>query len=165
MRLFIGEVGSMRRLSGVAVVLLSVVLVFLLPTLTNVAAGDLPATWRPYLWIAWPLAAVLSVPVILIEVRKSRADHAVDEEPDTSAPDRSGEQATAQELPRDVPDFTNRDAELERIAGLLGDAPDKGPAVPVLAIDGMAGVGKTTLAVHAAHRVAPSFPDGQLFVD
>lgn len=155
----------MRRLSSVTVVLLSFVLVLLLPTLTNVAAGALPATWRPYLWIAWPLAAVLSVPVILSEVRKSHASHAVDKEPHTSAPERGGEQTIRQELPRDVPDFTNRDAELERIAGLLGDALDKSPTVPVLAIDGMAGVGKTTLAVHAAHRVAPSFPDGQLFVD
>ncbi|MEU6720171.1 NB-ARC domain-containing protein [Nonomuraea sp. NPDC046802] len=35
----------------------------------------------------------------------------------------------------------------------------------VAAIDGMAGVGKTALAVHAAHRLAPRFPDGQVFVN
>lgn len=35
----------------------------------------------------------------------------------------------------------------------------------ISAIDGMAGVGKTTLAVHAGHQLAERFPDGQLFID
>jgi hypothetical protein len=39
-----------------------------------------------------------------------------------------------------------------------------GPVVGIHAIDGMAGIGKTTFAVHAAHRLALSFPDGQLFL-
>lgn len=61
-------------------------------------------------------------------------------------------------LPYDVPDFTGREGELRRLL----DAVRLGRPVVV---DGMAGVGKTSLAVHAAHRLAPDFPDGQLFVD
>ena len=63
-------------------------------------------------------------------------------------------------LPRDVPGFTGRDGELDRLAGLAG-----GGSVVVTAIGGTAGVGKTALAVHAAHRLAPQFPDGHLYAD
>ncbi|GIJ71285.1 AfsR/SARP family transcriptional regulator [Virgisporangium ochraceum] len=58
-------------------------------------------------------------------------------------------------LPYDLPDFTGRATELDRL--LTGH--------PIVTIDGMAGIGKTTLAVHAAHRLADRFPDGRLFVD
>ncbi|MGS2648804.1 BTAD domain-containing putative transcriptional regulator [Streptosporangium sp. LJ11] len=61
-------------------------------------------------------------------------------------------------LPYDIPDFSGRAAELERLAGEY-----RGPAV--VTIDGMAGVGKTALAVHAAHRLAARHPDGRLFID
>ncbi len=63
------------------------------------------------------------------------------------------------DLVRDVPDFTGRDAEVARLCA-LGSA----TGVPVGVIDGMPGVGKTALAVHVAHRLAPSFPDAQLQV-
>jgi tetratricopeptide (TPR) repeat protein len=69
-------------------------------------------------------------------------------------------------LPADTGAFTGRQAEL---AGLLelGNAIDgRGSgAVVISAIDGMAGVGKTALAVHAAHRLARRYSDGQLFID
>ncbi|GAA3013180.1 AfsR/SARP family transcriptional regulator [Actinokineospora diospyrosa] len=60
------------------------------------------------------------------------------------------------QLPAAPATFTGRDEEL---AALLRST------AAVTAIDGMAGVGKTALAVHAAHRLAARFPDGQLFVD
>ncbi|MCC3769331.1 tetratricopeptide repeat protein [Streptomyces sp. UNOC14_S4] len=60
---------------------------------------------------------------------------------------------------KDVPCFTGRDAELQRLLSLGG----VGSRVTVLTVDGMAGVGKTSLVVHAAHLLADQFPDGQLF--
>lgn len=59
-------------------------------------------------------------------------------------------------LPRDAGDFTGRDGELGRLLESDGG---------VWWIEGPAGVGKSALAVHAAHRLADRYPDGQLFVD
>ncbi|GAB3742724.1 hypothetical protein GCM10027598_74970 [Amycolatopsis oliviviridis] len=69
--------------------------------------------------------------------------------------------ALRKDLPRDINDFVARQEELCWLLETL--APD-GPA-EVKAIDGMAGVGKTTLVVHAAHLLADRYPDGQLFLD
>jgi DNA-binding SARP family transcriptional activator/Tfp pilus assembly protein PilF len=66
------------------------------------------------------------------------------------------------QLPADLPVFTGRAREL---AGLLELGPTAQPPSGVISIDGMAGVGKTALAVHAAHRLAPEYPDGALYVD
>jgi tetratricopeptide (TPR) repeat protein/transcriptional regulator with XRE-family HTH domain len=69
--------------------------------------------------------------------------------------------AATRTLPRDIGSFTGREPELARLlAGVAADAGLGG----IHAIDGMAGIGKTTLAVHAAHRLAASFPDGQFFL-
>ncbi|MFI6317122.1 tetratricopeptide repeat protein [Nonomuraea sp. NPDC050556] len=65
-------------------------------------------------------------------------------------------------LPYDLADFTGRAAEIDML--LTSWSPGQ-RVVTITAIDGMAGIGKTSLAVHAAHRLAESFPDGQLFVD
>src|SRR5262249_43314956 len=73
--------------------------------------------------------------------------------------------AATRSLPRDIAAFTGRQGELARLMGTLaGTAAADGGVVEIHAIDGMAGVGKTTFAVHAAHRLAGSFPDGQFFL-
>ena len=64
-------------------------------------------------------------------------------------------------LPADVPGFIGRESALDALTSLL---PPYGDA-RVAAVSGTAGVGKTALAVHWAHRAAPDFPDGQLYVN
>ncbi|MBY8878751.1 AfsR/SARP family transcriptional regulator [Actinacidiphila acidipaludis] len=61
------------------------------------------------------------------------------------------------DLPRDSDHFTGRTAEAARVVAAAGRG--------VCAIDGMAGVGKTTLAVHVAQRLAGRCPDVRLYID
>ncbi|WP_177244827.1 BTAD domain-containing putative transcriptional regulator [Streptomyces sp. yr375] len=84
---------------------------------------------------------------------------------DIASPLPGAEGACPAQLPADLATFTGRRSELTHVLALLPE--DGRPTAPVVisAIDGMAGIGKTTLAVHLAHRVAHRFPDGQLFVD
>jgi tetratricopeptide (TPR) repeat protein/transcriptional regulator with XRE-family HTH domain len=64
-------------------------------------------------------------------------------------------------LPRDIASFTGREPELR---ALVESAAGSGGVVGIHAIGGMAGIGKTALAVHAAHALAPRFPTGQIFL-
>lgn len=70
--------------------------------------------------------------------------------------------AGPRQLPPDVDHYTGRHDQLDALAALFGTG-DQAPAV--VAITGKPGLGKTALAVRAAHRLAARFPDGQLFVD
>jgi DNA-binding SARP family transcriptional activator/tetratricopeptide (TPR) repeat protein len=75
---------------------------------------------------------------------------------------RTTERTPVCQLPMDVPDFTGRAAEIAALERLLSTA---GRQPVVAAVSGPPGCGKSTLAVHVAHRVRDAFPDGQLFVD
>jgi DNA-binding SARP family transcriptional activator len=87
------------------------------------------------------------------------------------APDTSARKARAgssrrvpAQLPADVPDFTGRDAPLTRLRGLVAEARSKdNPAVTIAVLAGAPGLGKSALAVHAAHGLRHDFPDGQLY--
>ncbi|TDQ04415.1 tetratricopeptide (TPR) repeat protein [Labedaea rhizosphaerae] len=68
------------------------------------------------------------------------------------------DERTPRQLPPDLPGFTGRVAALRALDGVLDDGP------PIAVIDGAPGIGKSTLAVHWAHRVRDRFPDGQLYV-
>jgi tetratricopeptide (TPR) repeat protein/transcriptional regulator with XRE-family HTH domain len=73
--------------------------------------------------------------------------------------------AARRTLPRDVATFTGRQVELDQLLAAMWDIARCGRGVAIGAVDGMAGVGKTAFAIHAAHRLAPEFPDGQIFLD
>src|SRR5262249_18118128 len=60
--------------------------------------------------------------------------------------------------------FTGRQSELRSLLRMAATARRGGGIVGIYAIGGMAGIGKTTFAVHAAHLLAPRFPDGQVFM-
>jgi len=72
--------------------------------------------------------------------------------------------AASRTLPRDSAAFTGRQAELAQLMGTLASMAADGRVVGIHAIGGMAGVGKTAFAVHAAHRLAERFPAGQIFL-
>jgi DNA-binding SARP family transcriptional activator/tetratricopeptide (TPR) repeat protein len=85
--------------------------------------------------------------------------------PGRAADDRLHPVKPAQ-LPGDTADFTGRDNQVKMLCDLLTaqPVPQRPGSVVICAIAGMAGIGKTALAVHVAHQVQPRFPDGQLYV-
>jgi DNA-binding SARP family transcriptional activator/Tfp pilus assembly protein PilF len=84
-----------------------------------------------------------------------------------SATTAAGPMPSPAQLPADIGDFTGRDAHVRHLCQMLvqEDAGSNPGAVRIAVVAGTAGLGKTTLAVHAAHQVRASFPDGQLYVD
>jgi DNA-binding SARP family transcriptional activator len=69
------------------------------------------------------------------------------------------------QLPPDVLDFGGRRTYLTSLEHLLTPENRSVPAVRTVSITGAPGIGKTALAIHAAHRLAPRFRHGQLFAD
>jgi tetratricopeptide (TPR) repeat protein len=95
-----------------------------------------------------------------LSVRRPGSPPAADPAPER----RPATPRVPRELPPDVASFTGRAAELAVLVEALAMARHPGSVV-ISAIDGPGGVGKSALAIHAAHLLADRFPDGQLYVD
>jgi len=67
---------------------------------------------------------------------------------------------TIQQLPPPLPEFAGRGFELAELVAARAN-----PEHRILSLQGTGGVGKTTLALKLAHRLAPQYPDAQIFVD
>lgn len=104
-------------------------------------------------------------PVPAAPVEPAPAGHPVPPPTDPSVAGAGQPLPLVAQLPADIADFTGRDEQVQALQDLLG-----GPrrvnspgAVIVAAVIGAGGLGKTTLAVHAAHLLRDQFPDGQLY--
>lgn len=75
---------------------------------------------------------------------------------------RRRQAGTSRDLPADVDDFSGREVEIRELLDSLTGA---APAVSLVSVAGMGGVGKTALAVHAARRLSSTFPDGFLYLN
>jgi len=141
--------------------------------LTARAIADMEGgrTARPYRRSVRALADALALaePERTLLERASRpVALAASAAPSPSARLGIGEQGgpVPRQLPAAVGCFTGRHGELAALTSLLAPGPGGwAPTLVIPAIAGTAGVGKTALAVHWAHRVADRFPDGQLYVN
>jgi DNA-binding SARP family transcriptional activator len=96
-----------------------------------------------------------------LESQILRQDPALEHVPEHAAGERAPRDAVPAQLPLAVRTFAGRAEELARLDKLLTTDPE----AAVAAVTGTAGVGKSALAVHWAHRAAEQFPDGQLYVN
>ncbi len=69
------------------------------------------------------------------------------------------------QLPADLRAFSGRDSDLKALHALLPEALEGDSSTPIASVEGMGGIGKTTLAVHFAHEVADRFPGGQVYLN
>jgi DNA-binding SARP family transcriptional activator/tetratricopeptide (TPR) repeat protein len=122
-------------------------------------AADALAVCRSHRdWLAQELGLDPGAPLQRLEVSILRNDASL-----TAPPPAAPIRPTPRELPGDIASFVGRREELDRLDAAMSRTAER--AVVIVALSGTAGVGKTTLALHWAHRVADQFPDGQLYVN
>jgi tetratricopeptide (TPR) repeat protein len=99
------------------------------------------------------------------EISRRTSETAAGRTPPARVPEARTTRVVPRQLPAAVRHFAGRATELAALAELVQETTHATGQVVVLAIEGTAGIGKTTLAVHWAHQVADRFPDGQLYVN
>ncbi|WP_344262043.1 AfsR/SARP family transcriptional regulator [Streptomyces sodiiphilus] len=97
-----------------------------------------------------------------------RDSHGSGREAASPLPAPGGPSQIPQQLPASISDFTGRDEQLREITALLTTDSATHSArwgMPIIAISGKGGSGKSCLAIRAAHELSAHFPDGQLYAD
>jgi tetratricopeptide (TPR) repeat protein len=102
-----------------------------------------------------PLSPGVADPAVLPMLRAATSQ--------TTSPELTGH-SPVRTLPRDLPDFTGRDAEIAYVLDTLQGGAGSARSLAIHAVDGMAGIGKTSLAVRIGHQLASQYPDA-LFLD
>jgi tetratricopeptide (TPR) repeat protein len=159
---------SVRTARVVKAVIYGLVLVtggLLLDFAVNVVTGGtLPGPLDRYRWFAWPTIGAMFALSMAAAVRERLVRRESGPPPEVEpAPEPP---TGPSNLPPAVGEFTGREADLAELRRLLPPGGAGPPAAPVVVtICGLAGVGKSTLAVRFAHEVRRRYPDAQLYVD
>ncbi len=156
---------KLREVTKAGLIAASVAAVTLMIGLVTNAASE-QKEWPGWLSLVqrypWPSFALLAVIAIILAATLQ----AVSSDSKGAMPDVQqqtfGSAAVLRTLPRDIAGFTNRQNEIEQI---VNDVAATESTPPIRTIDGMPGVGKTAFAIHIGHVLAPSFPDGQFFLN
>ena len=147
--------GALRRQSGRRALLLTLgpVVGVIIGVITNV----LTSHWN------WWLFSILTVLVCLA------AGVAVALDGDTGKEwlrGRRRRRAHLEGLPQEANHFTGRQDEVSRLSAMIGGgAYPGGHRVGVFSVEGIGGVGKTSLVVYVARRIAKRYPGGVLYID
>lgn len=101
-----------------------------------------------------------------LHMRILNGDAALHALPDSRAARMTPARPAPAQLPADIGDFTGRAALVREMCGLLATAQgNPGAPAPIIVLSGSGGIGKSSLACHAAHQVQDRFPDGQLYAN
>jgi tetratricopeptide (TPR) repeat protein len=133
-----------QRRALIAIVILGAVVNGLIGIVGDVASEQLPPSWEPYLWIAWPVFVLLLALGIVLALREHGEER---------------ESGRPFELPRGVRPFAGRARQLGELDVKLHPGSQS-----MIALVGLPGVGKSALAILAGHKWGDRFKDGVVWV-
>jgi tetratricopeptide (TPR) repeat protein len=155
----LSEAGARQSRRRVLLLALSPVVGVIIGAISNI----LTSHWN------WLLFSILTVLVAAAAIVAVSLDEGARAKRDTRSAARVSlrrkKPPRSSTLPRDIDDFTGRRHEVSLLLTMIERAVSGGRSIGVYSVEGIGGVGKTSLAVHIAHRLAKSYPDGTLFID
>jgi tetratricopeptide (TPR) repeat protein len=116
-------------------------------------------------WLFATLAALVILTVVLVVALDENADGWWKGRVRSIDPPSAEAATSINTLPRDISDFTGRESETAVLLAAAREGTRRGHEPLVCSVEGIGGVGKTSLAVRVGYELAGSFPDAVLFVD